>query len=158
MLKFKNMFALLFLVCVVACVDKVFTDERDGKEYRYAKLGTQIWMVDNLNYDIPERKCYDDAEEMCDTYGGLYDWETAKQVCPKGWHLPHEAEWHALAEFMQNKKADNYDFIAPELSGWWGSSVHPSDFEYSSYVNNDLKLLFTSPLELYFVRCVKITD
>jgi len=158
MLKFRNLFALLFLVCVVACSDKTFTDERDGKKYRYAKIGLQIWMTENLNYDFPSRKCYDDEEEMCDKHGSLYDWEMAKKVCPNGWHLPHEAEWQELEDFMRDKNAEDYNFTAPELSGWWGSSVHPSDFEYSSYVNSDLKVLFTSPLELYFVRCIKTTD
>jgi uncharacterized protein (TIGR02145 family) len=26
----------------------------------------------------------------------LYDWATAKTVCPSGWHLPSNAEWEQL--------------------------------------------------------------
>jgi uncharacterized protein (TIGR02145 family) len=26
----------------------------------------------------------------------LYNWETAKNVCPTGWHLPSDAEWTTL--------------------------------------------------------------
>lgn len=31
-----------------------FVDERDGQEYRYTTIGNQVWMAQNLNYDITE--------------------------------------------------------------------------------------------------------
>jgi len=34
------------------------------------------------------------------TYGYLYDWQTAKNVCPRGWHLPSDAEWSTLTDFL----------------------------------------------------------
>ena len=37
------------------------------------------------------------------TYGFLYDWETAKIVCPSGWHLPSDVEWGALSNFIGGK-------------------------------------------------------
>ena len=30
----------------------------------------------------------------------LYDWETAKNVCPSGWHLPSDAEWTILTNYL----------------------------------------------------------
>jgi uncharacterized protein (TIGR02145 family) len=34
----------------------------------------------------------------------LYDWETAKNACPKGWHLPSKIEWDLLIEFLGGDK------------------------------------------------------
>jgi uncharacterized protein (TIGR02145 family)/uncharacterized repeat protein (TIGR02543 family) len=92
----------------------VFTDSRDGKTYKKIAIGSQIWMAENLNYDVPDNasgsKCYGNSADSCAKYGRLYNWSTAMNgasssshrysgvqgVCPVGWHLPSDAEWVAL--------------------------------------------------------------
>jgi len=75
---------------------KTFTDKRDTTEYKFVKIGEQEWMAENLNYNAKDSKCYNNQEEMCDTYGRLYTWATAKDACPVGWHLPSDDEWVTL--------------------------------------------------------------
>lgn len=81
------------------------TDERDGQTYKSVRIGTQVWMAQNLNY-VPAGKdgngawCYENSVDSCMKYGRLYDWTTAKGVCPQGWHLPSDGEWAILSNLF----------------------------------------------------------
>jgi uncharacterized protein (TIGR02145 family) len=77
-----------------------FTDTRDGKTYKATKIGEQVWMAENLNYEVEGSRCYDNKPANCDKYGRLYDWVTAMEACPNGWHLPSQDEWEALIDFL----------------------------------------------------------
>lgn len=77
------------------------TDSRDGQSYKWVRIGNKIWMAENLNYSTSIGSwCYDNKENNCGIYGRLYNWETAKKVCPAGWHLPNESEWNKLIDFL----------------------------------------------------------
>ena len=74
-----------------------FIDTRNNEEYKWIKIGDQLWMAENLNYKTTSDSwCLDDDESNCGTYGRLYTWEAAKRACPKGWHLPSDEEWSKL--------------------------------------------------------------
>ncbi len=75
-------------------------DDRDGQQYKTVTIGTQTWMAQNLNFSAEESRCYDDTPTNCEMYGRLYDWSTAKQVCPSGWHLPSRDEISNLLNFV----------------------------------------------------------
>ena len=77
-----------------------FTDARDKKAYKTVKIGDQIWMAENLNYNASGSKCYDNKPDNCVKYGRLYNWNTAIKACPKGWHLPSAEEWQILVNFV----------------------------------------------------------
>jgi uncharacterized protein (TIGR02145 family) len=112
---------------------------RDNKKYKSVKIGNQVWMSENLNYAAEGSKCYGEsgkvlvgynekdeeiyttlsAEEVqanCDKYGRLYDWKTAIEACPKGWHLPSDDEWQTLVDFAGGDKVAGGKFKAK--SGW----------------------------------------
>ena len=60
-------------------------DTRDGQVYKTMRLGTQVWMSQNLNYAdsaktpslLSNSWCYDDDEKFCKVGGRLYTWAAA---------------------------------------------------------------------------------
>ncbi len=77
------------------------TDSRDGKVYKTVKIGTQTWLAENLSYKTTTGSfAFDLDESIAERYGRLYDWKTATTACPRGWHLPSNAEWNQLIEFL----------------------------------------------------------
>jgi len=82
----------------------LFVDERDGTTYKTVTIGHQTWMAENLNYETVDGKCCFDISSYCMKYGRLYTWSDAISVCPIGWHLPDDAEWQELIDFVGGEK------------------------------------------------------
>ena len=115
----KNLATILILFCasVFAQQKGTFTDPRDGKVYKTVKTGEQTWLAENLNYEAEGSVCYENNPANCAKYGRLYNWETAKKVCPKGWHLPSNAEWDKLLRFVNGDTGTKWDKLLRFVNG-----------------------------------------
>jgi uncharacterized protein (TIGR02145 family)/uncharacterized repeat protein (TIGR02543 family) len=112
-----------------------FTDSRDGKIYRKVTIGTQTWMAENLNYDVPNNTtdvCYENSADSCAKYGRLYDWPTAMEACPVGWHLPSAGakgrdldEWQTLIHYV-----GDWGSAGEQLKSTIGWYVSGYDYDY----------------------------
>jgi uncharacterized protein (TIGR02145 family) len=101
-------------------------------------------MAENLNYAASGSKCggsdgnlKDENTEICDTYGRLYDWATAKTACPTGWHLPSNGEWDDLMTAVGGSSTAGTKLKAANASGWngtddYGFSALPGGYGRSS--------------------------
>lgn len=100
--------------------------DQDGNEYETITIGTQTWMAENLRTthyrngeDIPEvtdntawtrlstgAYCNYNNTRNSDTiatYGRLYNWyavSDSRNICPKGWHVPTNADWITLITYL----------------------------------------------------------
>jgi uncharacterized protein (TIGR02145 family) len=110
--RMKALSALLALLCLASCSSvetSSFKDGRDGRDYKSVKIGKQIWMAENLNFNARGSSCYNNEPANCEKYGRLYNWETARAICPPGWHLPSDDEWDALIAATRRARTANFN-------------------------------------------------
>ncbi len=61
-------------------------------------------MAENLAYKTSSGCwAYDNSSSNVSKYGYLYNWSTAKNICPAGYHLPSDAEWTTLTNYLGSK-------------------------------------------------------
>ena len=144
--------SLFSLVCLSACTDYVaeiddqikdltqvvdptevvagaMIDSRDGQIYNIVKIGGQVWMAENLNYETDNSSCYNNSAEYCDMYGRLYTWSSAKSICPDVWHLPSKAEWETLVNAVGGLSV--VDRVLKSTSGWMDGNNGTDSFKFS---------------------------
>ena len=139
-----------------------FTDVRDKKIYRTVKIGSQIWMAENLKHDYRYGTvCYDNDTANCEIYGRLYTWaaamdsaavfsedgkgcgkgtectvsEQVRGICPEGWHLPNLMEWATLESVVAksfNGKRDSVGYALKSTSGWYGNGNGSDAFGFGA--------------------------
>jgi uncharacterized protein (TIGR02145 family) len=123
----KVISAILLLGLGLIVVQAQTVRDIDGNVYNTVKIGTQVWMKENLKTtkyrngdligttnpatlyisfgeDAPRYQwAYDGNESYVDTYGRLYTWYAvtdSRNICPLGWHIPTNSEWIILSTYL----------------------------------------------------------
>ena len=97
--------------------------DKDGNEYNTVLIGSQCWMKENLRtttyadntpINNDDFTSVPDNEYIVETYGYLYSWYAmmngadtsntnpsgVQGVCPTGWHVPSDAEFEQLRQYL----------------------------------------------------------
>lgn len=120
----------------------------DSNLYPTIEIGTQVWMAENLktsklndgtpisnitkNSDWEKSTTgawsyYNNNATLGKTYGKLYNWHAVNtgKICPTGWHIPSEAEWKVLAEYLGGSGRGGVKMKTPgnkeDSTGLWTS-------------------------------------
>ncbi len=113
-----------------AIISGIFTDDRDQKTYEWVEIGNQTWMAENLAFktDTGSWVFYNDITKDSVFF---YNWATAKEVCPDGWHLPSDKEWAELKEFIaEDGYFEKVGMALKSKTGWNedGNGIDAYDF------------------------------
>ena len=124
----KKMIPILFICCIHQVFgqnhDKI-TDPRDGQEYKIVQIGNQWWTAENINFNVPGSSWYYDNDSIQYNHlGRFYTFESAKESCPCGWHLPTDEEWKILEVQigLLKDEADGYNLRGTNEGGKLKSS------------------------------------
>ena len=135
----------------------------EGQVYNTIQIFSQCWMKENLNVGIMiqgsqnatnngiiEKYCYNNEEDSCLKYGGLYQWDEMMQyttqqgvqgICPSGWHAPSDEDWKVLEGSVDSQYGvGDPEWDIPEewrgfdagtnlrtVSGWYGGFFNGTD-------------------------------
>ena len=127
----------------------------EENEYKTVKIGTQLWMAENLKstkysdgIPITGAYAYQDNEANVSNYGRLYTWSaamgvnqdpptTSPNVCPSGWHLPSDNEWHTLVLFLDpNAQMVDTSFYESHIAGGKLKETGTLDWPEPNIANN----------------------
>jgi uncharacterized protein (TIGR02145 family) len=72
--------------------------------------------------------CYGNDPANCKKYGSLYDWDMAMKACPVGFHLPSDAEWETLKDYVGDKNGTKLK----STSGWNNNGDGTDDYGFSA--------------------------
>ena len=119
-----------FVVDEKSCPGNEMVTDIDGNVYSTVQIGEQCWMRENLrtthyadgtaisaggdNWSYTEPYYYVNSDVDASVYGYYYNWPAAMNgaassnanpsgvqgICPTGWHLPSDAEWTQLTDYV----------------------------------------------------------
>jgi uncharacterized protein (TIGR02145 family) len=123
----------------------------DGNVYTTVTIGSQVWMVENLkttrysNGDaIPNvidgtqwstlttgAYCnYNNDVSNIGTYGRLYNWyaiNDSRNIAPTGWHIPSDAEWTILINYLGGLSVAGGKMKEVGISHWGIQNIGAAD-------------------------------
>jgi uncharacterized protein (TIGR02145 family) len=138
MKKFLLAYVFFLIYTCLSGQDK-FVDVRDGNVYRTITIQGVTWMAENLKFNAKTgAHLFDNNSDNLPGYGILYEWKTAVNACPSGWHLPSGYEFQKLANYFDHgdtwkKISSDPPSFAIQLGGMQDNEGTFSEMDESAY-------------------------
>lgn len=87
----------------------LFTDNRDGQQYKTIVIAGKNWFRENLRYQTSQSFCpnFNKDSSACKD-GNYYSNGELNTICPQGWHVATIREWESyISVFMKNNGINN---------------------------------------------------
>ena len=125
--------------------------DAEGNTYKTVYIGTQTWMAENLKVskyndgttipNITDKtqwsqlttgawSYYNNDLANNAKYGKLYNWYAVskttngnKNVCPTGWHVPTDAEWTVLTDYLGGDSIAGGKLKAVGITCWYSPNT-----------------------------------
>jgi uncharacterized protein (TIGR02145 family) len=125
--------------------------DTEGKNYKTIVIGSQEWMAENLkttkyndgssiqkvadnalwtNISTPAYCWFEDNDTLYgNIYGAYYNWFAVNsgKLCPTGWHVPTDAEWQVLIDFLGGSKIAGSKIKETGTNNWIFSNKDASN-------------------------------
>jgi uncharacterized protein (TIGR02145 family) len=123
--------------CGKVIIVKTFTDTRDSNVYKIHRVDNLLIMGENFAFKPPTGNYVASAaitkaqmtyghlvdSEIKNSGGYFYDWETANNIAPLGWHLPTRREFEILKREIKNGNYANSGILLGGYAEWEGIRV-----------------------------------
>lgn len=79
----------------------LFTDERDGQQYKTIVIDGKTWFRENLRFQTTHSFCPNYNKDSSDCKdGNFYSNSELGTICPKGWHVATIPEWEKYIQIL----------------------------------------------------------
>jgi len=130
-------------------------DERDNNVYRVVSIGDQVWIAENLRYNLKGSMSYLYDENYDRKIGRFYNWTMAlnmpenlcgartndcpvseypwQGLCPDGWHLPDTTEYNKLIQYAKkNGGVEDSGYFLLAKDAWENEKDVTDKFGFSA--------------------------
>jgi len=125
--------------------------DSDGNTYKTVQIGTQVWMAENLktskysdgttipnitdgtqwsNLTTGAWAYYNNDAANYAKFGKLYNWYAVsptkngnKNICPTGWHVPTDAEWTVLTDYLGGSSVAGGKMKEVGTTSWYSPNI-----------------------------------
>ena len=146
----------------------------NGNHYNAIRIGTQIWMSENLRTNTYNdgssiaivtsnstwinlntgAYCWynNDSATYENPYGKLYNWYTVNtgNLCPIGWHVPNDAEWTILSNYLGGASVAGGKMKENGVSHWFTPNLGATNESGFTALPNGGRMITGTFSNLYY--------
>lgn len=111
-----------------------FRDDRDNSEYRWVRIGKQVWMAEDLRFPL-RQGVWKNSRDAIATY--YYSRGSLDGACPRGWRAPEKEDFEALIAAVGGEDEASLRLRLGGSSGF-DAVAHGRRYDDGRFTNTDI--------------------